>query len=256
MARYLRADELHRAFTFHLLHQPWSARAFRTSIDATRRELDPIGATATWVLSNHDVVRAATRYGGGPTGVQRARAAAMLVLGLPGSACLYQGDELGLEDVDVPPEARQDPIHRLGAGTGRDGCRVPIPWARGGAPGFGFTTGAPWLPTPAGWGEQSVEAQDRDPRSTLALYRRLLALRRGQGALRSDTMAWREAPDGCLAFRRGPDGATVVDVVVNMGDDPVEVAATGRLLAASDESVAADHGRVHLPAATAAWLAH
>ena len=227
MARYLRPDELHRAFAFHLLHQPWSATAFRASIDATRRELDPIGATATWVLSNHDVVRHATRYGGGPIGVQRARAAAVLVLGLPGSACLYQGDELGLEHVDVPPEARQDPIYRLGGGTGRDGCRVPIPWTRGGGPGFGFTAGVPWLPTPAGWGEQSVEAEDRDSRSTLALYRRLLAVRRSQAALHGDTMAWMEAPDGCLAFRRVADGAGVVDVVVNLGDDPVEVAARG-----------------------------
>ena len=179
------------------------------------------------MLSNHDVVRHATRYGGGPIGVQRARAAAVLVLGLPGSACLYQGDELGLEHVDVPPEARQDPIYRLGGGTGRDGCRVPIPWTRGGAPGFGFTAGVPWLPTPPGWGEQSVEAEDRDSRSTLALYRRLLAVRRSQAALHGDTMAWMEAPDGCLAFRRVADGAGVVDVVVNLGDDPVEVAASG-----------------------------
>ena len=185
VARYVRADELHLAFDFHLLTQRWDADAFRASIDATLAEHVRDASTPTWVLSNHDVTRHATRYGGGEVGRQRARAALLVVLALPGAVFLYQGEELGLEEVDVPPEARQDPIFRRGHGLGRDGCRVPIPWTRGPAPGFGFCPagpgtgpGQPWLPTPPDWGQRSVEAQEADPDSFLALYRRALAERR------------------------------------------------------------------------------
>ncbi len=137
------------------------------------------------MLSNHDVVRETTRYGGGPQGVARAKAAALTMLALPGSAYVYQGEELGLEQVDVPPELRQDPAyHRGGDPVGRDGCRVPMPWAGTEAPyAFGPTppgsgSGQPWLPMPADWAGLTVEAQQADEDSTLSFFKRMLRLRR------------------------------------------------------------------------------
>src|SRR5439155_26638506 len=118
-----------------------------------------VGAPATWVLSNHDVVRHPTRYGGGERGLRRARAAALLVLALPGSTYLYQGEELGLPEVtDLPDEVRQDPAFFRGAGQEgtRDGCRVPLPWSGDRAP-YGFGPGGSWLPQPAARKELSVE---------------------------------------------------------------------------------------------------
>ena len=253
VARYLRPDELHLAFNFHLLSRPWSASAFRASIEATLLELDRIDATATWVLSNHDVTRHATRYGGDAAGVARARAAVLLVLALPGAACLYQGEELGLEEVDVPPEARQDPEYRLGGGRGRDGCRVPLPWSTQGAPGYGFTSGEPWLPTPPGWGDRSVEAEERDPSSTLNLYREALRLRRSLVATGERSLRWLSAPEQCLAFVRG--GRQPMAGVVNMGEVEEEVAVRGDVLLASGPGVGATGGHLTLPASTAAWLA-
>ena len=131
------------------------------------------------MLSNHDVVRHATRYGGGPVGLARARAATLAMLALPGSAYLYQGEELGLENVDVPEELRQDPAWLRTHRDWRDGCRVPIPWSGDAPPyGFGPGTGQPWLPQPLDWADRSVAAQEQDPDSTLAFYKAALAARR------------------------------------------------------------------------------
>ena len=253
VAKYLRPDELHLAFNFHLQAQPWAADAFRASIDSTLLELDKISATPTWVLSSHDVPRHATRYGGGTAGSARARAAALLVLALPGAACLYQGEELGLEDVDVPPEARQDPVYRLGGGPGRDGCRVPLPWSMQGAPGFGFTSGEPWLPTPRRWGVRSVEAQEYDRSSMLELYRQALLLRRSLPALNEPSFRWLLAPEHCLAFVRGSRNA--VACVVNMGEREEALPAEAQVLLASSSGVRVEEGCLALPASTAAWLA-
>ena len=254
VAKYLRPDELHLAFNFHLQGQPWAANAFRASIETTLLELEKVSAAPTWVLSSHDVPRHATRYGGGALGVARARAATLLVLALPGSVCLYQGEELGLEDVDVPPEARQDPVYRLGGGPGRDGCRVPIPWSTQGAPGCGFTSAEPWLPTPPGWGERSVEAQERDSSSTLQLYREALRLRRSLPAFAEPSLRWLPAPEQCLAFVRG--AREPVACVLNMGRREEELAAPGELLSASGPGVRSAAGRLTVPPSTAAWLAY
>jgi alpha-glucosidase len=233
VADYVRPDELHLAFNFTLLWQPWEAAAMRTAIDATLDALRPLGATPTWVLENHDVVRSATRYGNG----RRARAAALLLLALPGTIFLYQGQELGLDEVDLPDELRVDPVfHRTGgARVGRDGCRVPIPWERE-APAFGFTTAEPWLPQPPSWGGLSVAAQRADPASTLSLYRAALAQQPSGG------FAWHESPPGMLAWDR--DG---VACVVNFDAAPVELP-DGELLVAS---APVDDG---LPPDTAAWV--
>jgi alpha-glucosidase len=199
IARYVREDELHLAFNFTLLFEEWDAERIRAAIDSTLAALAEVGATPTWVLENHDVTRLPSRYGGGEDGRRRARAACLLLLALPGVAFLYQGQELGLEEVDVPDDARQDPIFRRtnGARKGRDGCRVPIPWERNGA-GFGFTSGTPWLPMPPEWGARSVAAQREDPASTLSLYRSALARRPRGGDL-----SWRDGPPGSLGFERG-----------------------------------------------------
>ncbi|AJT67541.1 hypothetical protein T261_5925 [Streptomyces lydicus] len=201
-ALYLRPDELHQAFNFHYLNTGWDAVELRKVIDESLDAMRPVGAPATWVLSNHDVVRHRTRLGGG---LDRARAAALLMLALPGSAYLYQGEELGLPEVtDLPDDVRQDPsFFRANGQDGlRDGCRVPLPWS-GAEPPYGFGDAGSWLPQPADWAPLTVEAQTGDPDSTLELYRAALGLRRthpGLGA--GDAVEWLDAPDGVLAFRR------------------------------------------------------
>src|SRR5690606_29169988 len=208
LARYLRPDELHSAFNFDLLQCPWNAEEMRRTIEHTLTSLATVGAPATWVLSNHDTVRHVTRYGRPSSpdstadeqdvpadielGTRRAAAAALLMLALPGSASLYQGEELGLPEVeDLPEEVLQDPIwersgHRH---RGRDGCRVPLPWTAE-PPTFGFTTGTPWLPIPAEWKRLAVETQTGQAGSMLQLYRSALGLRRVLPALGEGELTW------------------------------------------------------------------
>jgi alpha-glucosidase len=253
LGRYLRPDELHTAFNFAFLVAPWDARGFRTAIDDTLAGLAPVGAPATWVLSNHDVIRHATRYGGGAQGQARARAAALLMFALPGGVYLYQGEELGLEEVlDIPDALRQDPnfLRTNGAERGRDGCRVPIPWS-GTAPPFGFSAPGttPWLPQPASWATRTVAAEHDDPGSMLSLYRDALDLRKerlGEGGLE-----WLSAPgDAVLCFRRTPGNLICV---VNMGSSPAtldpRLARVTPLLASAPLG---DDGR--LPVDAAAWF--
>jgi alpha-glucosidase len=219
------------------------------------------------VLSNHDVTRHTTRFahpapefepdaprvqptqlreaGDRKLGLRRARAATLLMLALPGSAYLYQGEELGLPDVtDLPDDVRQDPSFFRAAGQDgfRDGCRVPIPWSGRRAPyGFGPREGGPsWLPQPDAWAALSVEAQTGDPRSTLELYRAALALRREHPALGAGSeVTWLDAPDGVLAFRRdGGDGRDFV-CTVNLPGAPAVLPVPGHMLLASDEAAQA-----------------
>ncbi|MFG2937595.1 glycoside hydrolase family 13 protein [Streptomyces sp. NPDC048282] len=261
-ARYLRPDELHTAFNFSFLSCPWDADRLRTSIDTTLAEHAPVGAPATWVLCNHDVTRTATRYGredtgfdfaakafGVPTdlgrGTRRARAAALLSLALPGAVYIYQGEELGLPEADIPRDRVQDPMYFRSGGTdpGRDGCRVPLPWAAG-APYAGFgSREEPWLPQPAGWESYAVDRQQDDPESMLALYRSAIALRPRFG---DGPPTWLPAPEGVLAFSRD-EGVTCV---VNLGAAPAELPAHTELLLTSGPLD--DEGR--LPQDTAAWL--
>ncbi|WP_411140587.1 glycoside hydrolase family 13 protein [Streptomyces sp. x-80] len=251
-ARYLRPDELHQAFNFHYLNTGWDAAALRAAIDSSLDAMRPVGAPTTWVLSNHDVVRHRTRLGGG---LDRARAATLLMLALPGSAYVYQGEELGLPEVtDLPDEVRQDPSFFRASGQDglRDGCRVPIPWT-GDEPSYGFGTGGSWLPQPAGWAALSVAAQTGDPDSTLELYRTALALRRAHPGLGAgDAVEWLAAPPGVLAFRR-PGGLVCT---VNTTGTPVRLPAPGRPLLSSrpaDRQPAATDGVFELPADTAIW---
>ncbi|GHJ26766.1 alpha-glucosidase [Streptomyces hygroscopicus subsp. sporocinereus] len=265
-ALYVRPDELHQAFNFQYLSAPWEAAELRRLIDSSLDAMRPVGAPATWVLSNHDVTRHATRYANPPglgtqirtagdreLGLRRARAATLLMLALPGSAYLYQGEELGLPDVtDLPDEVRQDPsfFRAQGQDGFRDGCRVPIPWMRTG-PSYGFGDGGSWLPQPDAWGELSVEAQTGVPDSTLEMYRRALAVRRKLPGLGAGTdVTWHdELPAGILRFDRPGFACTV-----NTTGTAVRIAAPGRVLLASGPVTVAD-GRLDLPADTTVWWA-
>ncbi|MFJ8822525.1 glycoside hydrolase family 13 protein [Streptomyces sp. NPDC102467] len=262
-ANYVRPDELHQAFNFQYLSAPWEAAELRAIIDSTLDAMRPVGAPATWVLSNHDVTRHATRYANPPGGTQirtpgdralglrRARAATLLMLALPGSAYVYQGEELGLPDVtDLPDEVRQDPsfFRAQGQDGFRDGCRVPIPWTRGGS-SYGFGDGGSWLPQPDSWGSLSVEAQTGDADSTLELYRSAFALRRalpGLGA--GSSVTWRDdVPGGLLFFERPGFACTV-----NTTGAAVRLTAPGRVLLASGP-VSVEDGAIELPADTTVW---
>jgi alpha-glucosidase len=201
------------------------------------------------VLSNHDMVRHVTRYGGGELGERRARAAILLLLALPGAAYLYQGEELGLPEVtDLPDAVLQDPtfVRSGGQERGRDGCRVPLPWA-GERPSYGFGPGpAAWLPQPPNWATLTRERQASDADSVLQLYRSALALRRDVPSLGVGPFAWADGPPGVIAFHRGPD----LTCVVNVGDDAVALDATGRVVLASGPL--GSNGS--LPGVTGVWL--
>jgi len=260
-AKYVRPDELHQAFFFHLLSAPWDVDAFRKVIDEALTDIAGTGSTVTWVLNNHDQVRTVTRYAGdGPysetgdanpnLGAARARAAALLMLALPGAAYIYQGEELGLpEVVDLPDEVLTDPIFRR---TGsrrriRDGCRVPLPWSGQASP-FGFTSGAeearPWLPQPEWFAEHATDRALADTRSFWHLYRDGLQLRRGLPQLGEGTLRWLESPPGVLAFERG-EGLVCA---VNFGTSPVPAPVPGTPLLSSGEC---PDGA--LPGSTTAW---
>ena len=221
-AYYGRGDELHLAFNFPPLFAPWEAPAWRERVDETLREIVPRG-WPSWVLSNHDQPRHRTRYGGGEA---RARAAALLLLGLPGTPFLYAGEELGLEDAVIPEARRLDP-------GGRDGCRAPLPWDA--TPGHGWASAEPWLPWPPEATARNAASQRSDPDSMLHLHRRLLAARRASDALRLGDFAWLPAPEGVLAWER-TRGADRRAVVVNFADAPRAVPLDGdwRIEVASD----------------------
>lgn len=250
LAHYVRPNELHSAFNFDVLRCAWDAKELRQVIDYTTESLWAVGAPATWVLSNHDTIRHRTRYGRDlqdalagagevpvdlALGLRRARAAALLELALPGGAYIYQGDELGLPEVeDLPEDVLDDPTWERSGHTvrGRDGCRVPIPWS-GSEPPYGFGPGneQPWLPQPADWAPLTAEAEAADAQSHLALYKAALRIRRDEEALGEGRMTWdTEAPEGVLSFTRDPG----FRCVVNLGDQPADVPADAEVLLASE----------------------
>jgi alpha-glucosidase len=268
LARYLRPHELHTAFNFDFLRSPWLPAELRRVIDESIAGAATVDAPPTWVLSNHDVVRHVSRYArpqahdgrhtlgeiqaaGEPDlalGARRARAAILLMLALPGSAYVYQGEELGLAEVeDLPVDALQDPTWLRSGHTerGRDGCRVPLPWA-GSTPPFGFSgegASAPWLPQPTLWAGNTAADQAGDPASMLELYRGAIGLRR-ERLVRGEQLAWLDLGPEVLAFTRGD-----VTCVVNFGADPVELP-SGDVLLRSDGGLDARP----LPTDAAAWL--
>ncbi|WP_125133199.1 glycoside hydrolase family 13 protein [Microbacterium sp. 10M-3C3] len=250
---YARPESLGQAFNFDLLEAEFDGPTFRRIVSDNLALAAQSGSSSTWVLSNHDVVRHATRYGlapapsdggrptqraaawllaGGPAdrldvarGLRRARAATTFVLGLPGSTYLYQGEELGLPEVaGLEADARQDPtfFRSGGAEIGRDGCRVPLPW-RVHAPAFGFGAGGAHLPQPDWFASYAVDAEEEDPASTLSLYRRALAAR--HALLAEERLDWLETGrDDVLHYVR-PNGW---EVVTNFGTEPYTLEAAGR----------------------------
>ncbi|MFC3504265.1 glycoside hydrolase family 13 protein [Micromonospora krabiensis] len=256
LARYIGPDELHQAFSFDFLDATWSADSFRKVVDTALAESTIVGAPTTWVLSNHDKQRHVTRYGDGPDGLRRARAATLLMLALPGCAYLFQGEELGLPEVlDLPDELRQDPAF-LRTGESRDGCRVPLPWD-GELPPYGFGPAGSdrsWLPAPATWRALSVAAQAGVPDSTLELYRAALRIRRGHPALSADAggVTWLTTEPGVLAFSRAA-GDAVLTCVVNLSGAPVVAGGHGELVVASAPLTRQGDGHL-LPVDAAAWF--
>ena len=268
--RYASPDGLGQAFNFDLLEANWNASEFLQVITDNLADAQRQGSSMTWVLSNHDVIRHATRYGLAPEeyrsrknarkwllnggtsprldrglGLRRARAAVLLMLALPGSAYLYQGEELGLHEVpDIPFELIQDPVFERshGAEKGRDGCRIPLPWTADG-PSFGFSTGAAHLPQPSWFGPLSVQAQEHDPASTLTLYRQALSWRRKLQA--AENLEWLPGTNGQVLHFIRPGGW---QSVTNFGSRAVP-RPHGTVVVASS-SLQGDL----LPADTTAWL--
>ena len=280
LMRFVDPGRMHTTFNFDMLWCEWEPGSLRAMIDRNLVAHATVGAPTTWVLGNHDCTRVVTRYGKPETGKpftldgppvewlhrfadyftpqpsdnelgrRRARAAALLEFALPGTAYIYQGEELGLPEVeDLPDAARQDPsFFRTGGRTkGRDGCRVPLPWS-GTTPPYGFGTDAePWLPQPPEWARFSVSAQDGDAESTLTLYRRALAVRGTHPALGDGTLAWGDTyPGKVLYFTREPG----FGCLVNISGEPVELPAGAEVLVASAPLV---DGQV--PTDTTVWLA-
>ncbi|WP_236789100.1 glycoside hydrolase family 13 protein [Amycolatopsis sp. GM8] len=240
LARYVRSDELHSAFNFDFLRCEWDSAALRKVIDTSIGALHAVGAPATWVLSNHDVVRHVTRYGRAnpdapvdlETGRRRARAALLLMHALPGGVYHYQGEELGLEEVeDLPEEVLQDPTWERSGHTdrGRDGSRVPLPW-QGTEPPFGFGPDGSWLPQPPHWRDLTVAAQQRDENSMLSLYRTALHLRREHPALGEGELSWLDSPEDVLLFRREPG----LVCAVNLSRTPFPLPPHERVVLASE----------------------
>ncbi|MGH8870511.1 MAG: glycoside hydrolase family 13 protein [Acidimicrobiia bacterium] len=264
LALYLRPDEYHQAFDFQFLMSPWERDSIMKAVDSALDGAGAVGSAPTWVLSNHDVVRHPTRYAlpqdldartwlldgdrsllAPEMGMRRARAAILLMLALPGSAYIYQGEELGLPEVhDLPLEVLDDPVWGRSNHTrkGRDGCRVPIPWTVEGA-SYGFGSNGSWMPQPSDWGRLSVEAEEGAPGSTLGLYRQALELRADYLA-GDETFEWDDAGSGALAFRRGRG----VIVVVNFGPGSLDLPEGDVLVS----SAPLETGR--LPADSAVWI--
>ena len=256
-SRYVRSDELHQIFNFDFLIAEWDAVTLKSAIDKTLNEVSVVGAPPTWVLCNHDSPRVATRLGGGDIGARKAHAMALLIHALPGGIYIYQGEELGLEDADLPDDARQDPVYfrTKGADKGRDGARVPLPWNS--EPSFGFTNGKPWLPIPEKWRGRDVESQKIDRGSTFTLYRESLSIRSNHPALKqadshdvSQSLKWLSAPEGVLIFRREPNFI----LIANTTDHSQSVEISGDLLLASSPGTERLGESFLVPSHTTCWI--
>lgn len=246
-AEYLRPDELHLGFNFRLTRTEFDVTEIHDAIQNSLAAAALVDATPTWTLSNHDVGREVTRYGGGEAGLRRARAMAMVMLALPGAVFVYNGEELGLPDVDLPDEVLQDPTWERSGHTerGRDGCRVPMPWS-GDTPPFGFSGSADtWLPMPEDWAALTVEKQRADAGSTLSFFRQAIELRRARAEFEGTAIDWLTAPADALIFRRRAGG---LRCVLNAGSRPIPLPQGEVILASVPPAGGA------LPPDAAAWL--
>ncbi len=247
MALWVRPDEFHQTFNFRFLDAGWDSEKLTAAINESFEAFDSVGAPSTWVLNNHDVIRHASRFGGdygratasdgiGPNnpqpnnelGLQRARAATMFMLGLPGASYIYQGEELGLpEHTTISPEHRQDPtfFRTSGQRVGRDGCRVPLPWEKGNASNGFSESGLAWLPQPGNYADLSLDQQESDSSSTLSLYRQMLKLRKNH-KLGEGSFNWLSQGE-VLSYQNGS-----VAVIHNFSAEPIALP-DGELLLSS-----------------------
>ena len=262
MALWVRPDEFNQTFNFRFLDSEWKPEILRASISESFEAFDAVGAPSTWVLSNHDIIRHASRMGGltgrptasngiGPNdpqpdrelGLRRARGATLFTLALPGSMYIYQGEELGLpEHTTLAPEYRQDPtfFRTNGERVGRDGCRVPLPWEAGEGAANGFnSSGKSWLPQPEIYADYSRDQQEGVRGSTLELYKHALKLRK-QLRIGEGSFEWVKefVSDHSLGFRNGE-----ILVIHNFGHDQIELPA-GEILASSIEGMSEGHSLV------------
>jgi alpha-glucosidase len=269
MAKWVRHDEFNQTFNFRFLNSNWDAKTLFDNINESFAAFDDVGAPSTWVLNNHDVIRHASRFGGlkikptdsdgvGPgdpqpnreLGLRRARGATLMMLALPGSSYLYQGEELGLpEHTTLAPEFRQDPtfFRTNGKRVGRDGCRVPLPWEAGVSAANGFnSTGKAWLPQPEIYADYSRDQQEGVAGSTLELYKHALKLRR-ELQLGEGSFEWVPEFVGAssLGFRNGE-----ILVIHNFGHSPIEIPA-GEIIASSLEGMTSGHA---LAADQTVWI--
>lgn len=241
--------EIHMPFNFQLIRLPWHPAAIKEAIEKYEAALPPHG-WPNWVLGNHDKHRIASRIG-----PEQARVAGMLLLTLRGTPTLYYGDEIGMQDVPIPPDRVQDPYEKNvpGLGLGRDPERTPMQWSAG--PGAGFTRGTPWLPVATdadgGGSGVNVEAQANDPKSILSFYRRLIALRRSEKALMIGNYARLAANGNLLEYARSDDAGRTLLILLNLGHEPIAAAACcndGRILLSThlDRDAEPVHGHVDL----------
>ena len=263
-AAYTRPDELHTTFNFVALHTPWDSKRLRDVIHDSVTSAAAVGAPATWVLSNHDVVRPVSRLAPKDSdgvadigeGRRRAIALSLTFLALPGYCYIYQGEELGLDEVrELDDDVRQDPAfwRSKGADGFRDGCRVPLPWS-GDEPPFGFSASHSWLPQPARWAGVNASVQLTDEGSILAMYRRALTVRRDRECMGDGVLRWLATPTDVVAFER--PGADAVRTYINLSPAEVEIAESGTVLVSTDAAVRVTGGVLSLPASAACWLSH
>ena len=252
--RYVRPNELHQIFNFDFLIAKWEADSLRASIEKTISELSTVNASPTWVLCNHDSPRVISRLGGGELGELKARALALIIHALPGGIYIYQGEELGLEDVDVADHFRQDPVfyRTNGAEKGRDGARVPLPWTSS-APFYGFSTAQPWLPMPNDWAMKSIEKND-----FIKLYKNSLRIRSNHPALKRNLVSrplnWLETENGVLGFSRDPgfslySNTTASEKVIDLPESE-----NWNLILQSSRASRLERGRLHLSPNETCWL--
>lgn len=256
VAAYCGPTLLHQAFNFPVAGTAFDAAAFSWTVRAALDVMPTEGASATWVLSNHDLVRHATRFGGGDVGRRRGLAVTALLSALPGALYLYQGEEIGAEQVAIAAAERQDPIHRRSSGQveGRDGCRTPLPWTEL-PPGFGFTDAAPWLPFAPDAASRNVSALRRSPDSVLAVYRKLLAVRRQVRDRLAEQVDWLPAPAGCLAIRRAAREGPALVTVFNSSRRAanLRLAGRGELGFATSPGAVVDGTRLQVPPESTVW---
>jgi len=223
---YGQDDELHMPFNFALLPAGIDPARIKAAITGIESAL-PNGAWPNWVVGNHDEPRIATRLGNLPS-----RAMALVLLSLRGTPTLYYGDEIGMEELDIPAEQRQDPWGRRIPGFGRDGCRTPMQWSPG--RNAGFTSGAgSWLPANADHVSRNVEMQRGDPDSHLELYRRLLRVRRAAPALRQGSIQLLESPPQVLSYRRSLAGSAGFETRANLSATATRTSPGGRIAVAT-----------------------